>query len=274
MKKFALHTIKIVLIVYITLIAVMFAFQRSILYFPQEKQSAEDIARYAPHADIIKVTTADKIVLEALALPPRNDTAPIILAFHGNASAALWMMAQLHGLTKDGAGLVAAEYRGYSGNGGAVSEQGLYADADAYYAYIRKTYPKNPVVIYGQSLGSGVAVDLAARSPDAAALILEVPFDSIVNVVGMVYPFVPFPSILVRDQYQSIQKIGQVRVPKLFLIAGQDEVVGEASGLRLYEAADDNKDKYHAAQATHMSVYDDVCEERVLKFLHDKVRGK
>ncbi len=271
MKKFAFRTITTIILAYVMILAVMFVGQRSMMYFPQAKPSAEELANYAPTANIIQVVTQDKLVLEALEIPPQNVKAPVILAFHGNGSAAIWMASQLYGLTKDGTGLISAEYRGYSGNDGTINEQGLYADADAYYAYVRQKYPHNPLVIYGQSLGSGVAVDLASRVDGASALILEVPFDSVAAVVAKVYPFVPFPSVMVRDKYASLDKIGRVSIPKLFLIAGKDEVVGEASGLRLYAAADENKTLFRAAHAAHMTIFATGAEDEIRKFLHDKI---
>lgn len=255
--------------IYITLVGLMCVFQRSMIYFPPVPMSDEKIRASIPSAQIIHVESADNISLRAILIPPKDEKTPLLLVFHGNGAQAAWLEPQFRNVIKEqGVGVLLAEYRGYGGNDGDANEQGLYADGDAYLAYVRAQHPHNPVILYGQSLGSGVAVDVASRHVgEYDALILEVPFDTLVNVVGKVYPFVPFPSVLVKDKFLSIDKISKITAPKLFLLAGQDEIVGHASGLALYNAADDNKVLADFPVATHMGVYQAGAGDAVTHFI-------
>lgn len=274
MKKILFKSLIGILSVYVILIALMFTFQRSMMYFPQAQIPDADIKETFKRMEILQLKTEDNIELKFYMEPPANDKAPIILAFHGNGSLALSMYIKFLKLKSEGAGVLYPEYRGYGGNAGAINEDGLYKDADAYLAYLKAKYPNNPIIIYGQSLGAGVAVDVASHHiGQYNGLVLETPFDSVVTVVGKTYPLVPFKSILVRDKYLSIEKIGFISVPKLFLIAGKDDVVGAESGRRLFAAADNNKKTVEFPEATHMTVYQFGAEKEVQSFIQNTVIG-
>ena len=122
-------------------------------------------------------------------------------------------------------------------SGGKPTEAGLYADAEAAYRYLRDTLrvPPERIVIFGHSLGSAVAVELASHEP-AAGLVLDGAFASAVGRAQEVYPYVPVRWIA-RSRYASIEKIAGVRMPKLFLHARADEVIPFAHGQRLFDAA-------------------------------------
>lgn len=274
MKKFLCKSLIGILSVYVVLIALMFTFQRSLMYFPQGPVADAEIKEVFKDMEILQLKTEDNIELKFYMEPPANEKSPIILAFHGNGSLALSMYMKFLNLKSEGAGVLYPEYRGYGGNAGAINEVGLYKDADAYLAYLKIKYPNNPIILYGQSLGSGVAVDLASRHiGQYKGLVLEVPFDSVVNVVGDVYPFVPFKSLLLHDKYASIEKIGFITVPKLFLIAGQDDVVGAESGRRLFAAADSNKKWVEFPDANHFNVFQFGAEKAVQDFIQNDVMG-
>ncbi|HXY97870.1 MAG TPA: alpha/beta fold hydrolase [Steroidobacteraceae bacterium] len=115
-------------------------------------------------------------------------------------------------------------YRGYGGSSGRPSEAALTADAEAIYDSLRARH--HPIAVIGRSLGSGVAVALAARRP-VERLVLVTPFDSIANVAADHFFWLPVRH-LVRDRYDSLARIGQVRVPTLVVVAEHDEVVFRA----------------------------------------------
>ena len=126
---------------------------------------------------------------------------------------------------------------GYGESGGSPSEAGLYRDAEAAYGYLRDTLgvPPERIVLFGHSLGSAVAVELATRVP-AAGLVLDGALMSVIARAQEVYPYVPVRWIA-RSRYASIDRIGGLRLPKLFLHARADEVIPLAHGRRLFDAA-------------------------------------
>jgi fermentation-respiration switch protein FrsA (DUF1100 family) len=164
---------------------------------------------------------------------------PWILYLHGNASTIagrlnIWHYEQLRAL---GLNVLAAEYRGYGGLDGVPSEQALAEDARAAYDYLRTQLkvPAGQILIYGWSLGSAVAVTLAA-DVDEAAVILEGAPASLVAIGQQQYPYFPI-GLLMRNRFESIQRIARVEAPLLFLHSPADTIIPIAEGRRLYDAA-------------------------------------
>ena len=162
-----------------------------------------------------------------------------LLICHGNAGNLSEAGRPFHyaGLRGLGLNLLAFDYRGYGESGGSPSEDGLYRDADAAWRYLTDALrvPPDRIVIFGHSLGSAVAVELATRV-HAAGLVLDGALSSATERAQEIYPFVPVRWIA-RSRYPSIERIGRLTLPKLFLHARGDEVVPYAHGRRLYEAA-------------------------------------
>ena len=153
-------------------------------------------------------------------MAPR-DGKPVILYFHGNGGALHYRVERFRKLITDGIGLVALEYRGYGGLGGSPSEQGLIADAEAAYAYAAAHYPVQQIVFWGESLGTGVAVALAAEKP-VGRVILEAPFTSAAAVGARHYWYLPV-RLLMKDQFHSDERIGKVTAPLLILHGVHDQ---------------------------------------------------
>jgi fermentation-respiration switch protein FrsA (DUF1100 family) len=139
-----------------------------------------------------------------------------------------------------GIGLVALEYRGYGGLAGSPSEPGLIADAEAAYAFAVAHYPAQQIVLWGESLGSGVAVALAAEKP-VGRVILEAPFTSALAVGQQRYWYLPV-RLLMKDQFRSDERIGKVTAPLLILHGMHDRVIPYAMGEHLFDLA--NKPKH------------------------------
>jgi len=172
--------------------------------------------------------------------PPEG--APWVLFLHGNAAtvAARMNIAHYTELRKLGLNVIAPEYRGFGGLEGLPTESVLAADARAAYDYLRdRQIPASRLVIYGWSLGSAVAVKLASEV-DAGALILEGAPSSLVAIGQQQYPFVPV-RLLMRNPFDSIEKIDRVKAPILFLHSPEDAVIPIAEGRRLYDAARGDK---------------------------------
>jgi fermentation-respiration switch protein FrsA (DUF1100 family) len=189
----------------------------------------------------VEIPSADGVMLVAWVIrPPARDTAGRwLLICHGNGGniSDAGRPAHYAGLRALGLNLLAFDYRGYGESGGRPTEEGLYRDADAAYRYLREVrhVPPERIVLFGHSLGSAVAVELATRVP-AAGLVLDGAISSVVDRAQELYPFVPVRWIA-RSRYASIDRIGGIAMPKLFLHARNDEVIPFSHGRRLYDAA-------------------------------------
>jgi uncharacterized protein len=191
----------------------------------------------------VRLTTPDGVRLSAWLIVPQADTSRWILIFHGNAGNLGTPGRPEHDrqLRDLGLGVLAVDYRGYGDSEGSPSESGLYADARAAYDYLREVrgIPAGRIVIYGHSLGSAVAIELATRVP-AAGLIVEGAFTSVPDRGAEIYPFVPV-RLLARNRFASLERIGRVRMPVLVVHGRDDSTIPIAHGRRLFRAAPEPK---------------------------------
>ena len=168
---------------------------------------------------------------------------PWVLFLHGNGAPISARLNILHyeRLRRLGLNVIAPEYRGYAGTPGVPTEAGVEADGRAAYDYLRShlDVPPDRIVVFGWSLGSAVAVDVASRVP-FAAVILEGAPSSLVDIGQMRYPYMPI-RLLMRNPFESIRKIGAVHAPKLFLHSPEDTIVPIEEGRKLFAAANDPK---------------------------------
>jgi fermentation-respiration switch protein FrsA (DUF1100 family) len=211
--------------------------QRSLMYLPDRTRTLPQAAGL-PQATEIVLTAADGEKVLAWHVPPRAEK-PIVLYFHGNGGALTHRVDRFRALSEDGTGLLALSYRGYGGSTGTPSENGLLQDAAAAYLFAAGHYPKERIVAWGESLGSAVAIGLAAEKP-VAALVLEAPFTSAVNIAAEVYPYIPV-RLLMWDQFRSDERIGRVRAPVLILHGERDQTIPIAHGEQLFSRANEPK---------------------------------
>ncbi len=212
------------------LVALLYVGQRSLQYFP-ERIRTSPAAAGLPEAEEIALDTSDGERVLVWHIPPRGEK-PVLLYFHGNGGSLAWRVDRLRALTADGTGLVALSYRGYGGSSGRPTETGLIEDALAAYAFAAARYPAGRIALWGESLGSGVAVALAAERP-VARMVLESPFTSVADIGAQVYWFVPV-RLLIKDSFRSDLRIGKVTAPVLVLHGERDSLVPIALGERLY----------------------------------------
>lgn len=226
-----------ILVLYTALAATVYLAQRSLMYFP-DTAHVTPAAAGLPEAEEVPLTAADGTHIHAWHVPPR-DNKPVILYFHGNGGSLPGRVERFRRLIGDGIGLVGVEYRGYGGCDGAPSEQGLIEDAEAGYAFARARYPVRQIVVWGESLGTGVAVALAAEKP-VGRVILEAPFTSTEAVGARRYWYLPV-RFLMKDQFHSDERIGKVKAPLLILHGALDRTVPYAMGEQMFELANQPK---------------------------------
>jgi fermentation-respiration switch protein FrsA (DUF1100 family) len=214
------------------LLLIYFA-QRSLMYFPERTRTAPAAAGL-PEAEEVVLDTADGEKVIAWHIPPKGEHR-VVLYFHGNGGSLRFRAGRFRMLTANGLGLLAVSYRGYGGSSGSPTEPGLLADAAAAYAYAAARYPAERIALWGESLGSGVAVALAA-SHKVGRVLLEAPFTSAADVGARVYWFVPV-RIMMKDQFRSDLRIRDVRAPIMVLHGTKDDVVPFELGERLFALA-------------------------------------
>ena len=165
-----------------------------------------------------------------------------------------------------GYGVLMVGYRGF-GNSGSPSEQGLYDDGRAALQALRDRGVRDAgMVLYGESLGTGVATRMAVETPDAAALILESPFTSVPAVGADRYPLVPV-NWLIHDRFDSLARIADIHLPLLLLHGEDDTVVPVKFGRQLFAAANEPKQAVFVPHAGHNDVYNLKTQQVILSFL-------
>jgi fermentation-respiration switch protein FrsA (DUF1100 family) len=231
----------LIVVVYVALLLLLRLNEHRLIYFPgAERTLLAPPSTLGLSVERVTLTTEDGLTLVSWVIPARQDsTGYWLLICHGNAGNLSEFdrpvhYAGLHGL---GLNLLAFDYRGYGESEGAPTESGLYKDADAAYRYLReqRRVPAERIIVFGHSLGSAVAVDLASRVP-VGGLIVEGALTSVIDRGAELYPYIPVRWIA-GTRFTSIDKIGKVTAPKLFLHATGDEVIPLAHGRRLYQAA-------------------------------------
>ena len=230
-------TAVIALCLYAALAMTIYFAQRSLMYFP-DPVHVLPAAAGLPEAEEVPLIAADGVRIAAWHVPPR-DGKPVILYFHGNGGALRFRVERFRRLIADGIGLLALEYRGYGGLAGSPSEAGLIADAQAAYRFAAARYPAQQPVLWGESLGSGIAVAIAAERP-VGRVILEAPFTSAVAVGAQHYWYLPV-SLLMKDKFRSDTRIGKVTAPVMIMHGVHDQVVPYAMGEKLFDFANQPK---------------------------------
>lgn len=222
-------------------VAIVWLGQRSFIYFPSS-HVPPPASLGLPQAEPVTFTTEDGLELDAWFVPAGRPSADrTVVVFNGNAGnrshrALLAALFAGHGYST-----LLVDYRGYGGNPGLPSERGLYRDGRAALRYLAGRGDVNParIVYFGESLGAGVAVALAAEHPPAA-IILRSPASSLVSIGERHYPFLPV-RLLLRDRYPSIDLIGKVTCPVLVIAGDADRIVPPDDSRLLFEAAREPK---------------------------------
>jgi uncharacterized protein len=257
-------------VAYAALVGGLYLFQRQLLYFP-DKARPELFGFEQLGVRELTLTTEDGLSLLSWYLPARPGR-PVIAYFHGNGGHIGYRAERLLRFAREGYGVLMAEYRGYGGNPGTPTEAGFYTDARAALDFLdREAIPSNRLVLYGESLGSGVAVALAAEH-DIAALILEAPPTSVAEVAQCHFPFVP-AARMVTDRFDSLSRIGRVKAPILVLHGERDRVVPVRYGRALLEAAPEPKEGWFAPEAGHEDLASYGSLDVVVAFIDRRLGG-
>lgn len=257
----------IALAIYVFLLAFLFFFQRKLQYIPLGK--VRPLALY--HLDGFveeKLTIEDGTkILAWYKTAQKNEK--IILYFHGNAGNLGDRAHRFDAFSKNGFGVLAITYSGYSGSEGKPSEATLIKDGEAAFKFLLdKGYMPQDIVLFGESLGAAVAVQLANKF-DFYALVLESPFASVVGVAQKTYWFVPV-KLMLKDKFESVKFAPKISSPVLVFHGTADLVVAYSEGRKLFEAIKSPKKFITVEGAGHLSFADEFLLEEIKEFLVEK----
>ncbi len=225
-------------LIYAAAIAMLFLAQREMQYFPSREDPAPETLGLAG-VERLTMSTPDGESLVLWFSPP-DPGRPTVLFLHGNAGSIAHRADRLAFYQSRGFGTAFLSWRGYGGSTGQPDEAGLLLDAETALAHLAtRGIATDRVVLVAESLGTGVAVQLAARSP-VGALVLEAPFTAAVDVAARAYPGVPV-RWLMRDQFRSRDHIAKVRAPLLILHGERDSIIPISFGRTLFDLANQPK---------------------------------
>ena len=253
----------ILLIFILTYFLILFStyiFQRNLLYHPTENNYSGD--QISVDVEKIKIRTQDNIELVSWYHKKNLNNYKTILFLHGNAGSLENRIHKINHFRDMNVNFLIIAWRGFSGNEGKPTEKGLYEDARSAVRWLKSYGVKeNNIIIYGESLGTGVATEIA-QNKNFAGVILESPFTSMIDAGKDKYPYLPV-RLLLKDKYESDKKIKNVKSPVLIMHGKVDNIVPFHMGKKMYELANEPKYYYFSEYDDHMMEYN----EKLLKAL-------
>lgn len=259
----------VALAAYVAIVLVMYLQQRSLQYFPSRLGTPPQ-ALGLQNVTEERVPTPDGETIVLWSAPAKPGM-PTILFFHGNAGELAGRAARMAYYQSHGYGALFVSYRGYGASTGEISEQGLITDARTAYEYLlARGVPPEKIAVVGESLGTGIAVQLAAEKP-VAALALEAPYTATVDVAADIYWWLPV-RLLMKDQFRSRDVISRVKAALLIQHGDQDHVIPVSQGQALFAMANDPKELVIIPGADHGVIGTPEVWERELAFFGKYVR--
>lgn len=260
MESLLLSVAKLAVGVAVALPLLIFIVQDRLIFFPQrlDDLGRAVIAKRFPQVEELFIESADGVRLHAWKTRAAGVArAPIVIYFGGNAEEVFWMLDEIgnpESVPTPGVSWLLVDYRGYGASGGSPSERALVADALAWHDEMvrRDDVDATRVLAFGRSLGSGVAVQLAARRP-VRAVVLAAPFDSLLAVARRHYPYLPVAWLL-RHPFDSLTLAPAISVPMLAVVAERDEIIPPEHAERLLAAWGGRARRTLIAQATHNTI--------------------
>jgi len=258
---------KIIAVGYVVICALMFGYQRKLMYLPYVGIDAPGAYGLVDFTSL-SIQTSDNVHIQAWYKEAKRDY-PTIIYFHGNAGN-LAHRAQYFSLLRDaGFGILGVDYRGYGASEGTPSEEGFYKDGRAVIDYAQKelALPANKIIIYGESIGTGVAVQMATEYK-LAALILQSPFLSMASAASYHYPWLPV-NLLLMDRFDSQSKMANVHSPLLLFHGENDGIVPITDGKELFIRGNESKKSIYFPDTGHNNFNLELLVAAVLTFCQE-----
>jgi uncharacterized protein len=250
---------------YLLLIAAVALGQRSMIYHPDPTRS-DPVEAGVPEMVPVPLRADDGWPVTGWYAPPRSGAKPTVVFFHGNSGTIGSRAFKARILLDAGYGVFLVEYRGYGGNSGSPSEKGLYADGRAVIQWlISRGIPASRLVLYGESLGSGIALEMT-RMIEPLAVVLECPFTALADLAPP-YIIPALARAFMVDRFDNLSKIGALKAPLLVVHGELDETVPVAMGRALLTATETVTQGAFLAHGHHNDLWDNGAGAEVLEFI-------
>ena len=254
----------LLLIIYLIIVFFLYFFQRNLLYHPTENNYSGDELKVS--IEKIKIKTNEDFELLSW-FHKKNTTYKTILFLHGNAGNLENRIHKINHFKDMEVNFLIISWRGFSGNKGKPTEQGLYEDANSAIRWLKtKGLDEKNIIIYGESLGTGVATEIAQHK-NFAGIILESPFTSMIDAAKNKYPFFPV-KLLLKDKYENSKKIKNINIPILIIHGEKDSIVPFYMGKKIYELANEPKHFYFSKYDDHMMEYNEILLKELRNFIY------
>ena len=249
---------------YLFILIFTYIFQRNLLYHPGENNYFGDQLQVSIKK--VKIKTQDSIELIAWYHKKDITKYKTILFLHGNAGSLKNRIHKINHFKDMNVNFLIIAWRGFSGNKGKPTEQGLYEDARSAVRWLNaEGIDEKNMVIYGESLGTGVTTEIA-QNRNFAGIILESPFTSMIDAAKDKYSYLPV-RFLLKDKYESKKKIKNIKNPILIMHGKVDNIVPFHMGKKMYELANEPKYSYFSEYDDHMMEYNEKLLNVVKDFI-------
>ena len=255
----------ILISIYLFILISTYLFQRNLLYHPTENNYSGD--KLIVSVEKIKIKTRSNIELLSWYHKKNINDYKTILFLHGNAGSLENRIHKINNFKDLNVNFLLLAWRGFNGNKGSPSEKGLYKDARSAVDWLKfKGIEKNHIIIYGESLGTGVATEIA-QNKNFAGVILESPFTSMIDAGKTKYPYLPV-KFLLKDKYESNKKIQNIKTPILIMHGKVDNIVPFYMGEKMYDLANEPKYSYFTEYDDHMMEYNEKLLNALKEFIY------
>ena len=254
LRKNLLQLVLIIFFLYFFVLVFLFFYQRNLLYHPNEDNYSED--KILVDIKKVKILTSDNIELLGWYHEKNLKNYKTLVYFHGNAGSLENRIHKLNHFQDMNINFLIIAWRGFSGNNGKPTEKGLYEDGKSAINWLaQKGVNEKKIILYGESLGTGVATHLA-QNKSYAGIILETPFTSMIDAAKNFYPYIPV-NFLLKDKFENYKKIKNINSPILVMHGEADQIVPFLMGKKIYEIANEPKYSYFTKYDNHMMEYDE-----------------
>ena len=255
----------ILISIYLFILISTYLFQRNLLYHPTENNYSGD--KLIVSVEKIKIKTGSNIELLSWYHKKNINDYKTILFLHGNAGSLENRIHKINNFKDLNVNFLLLAWRGFSGNKGSPTEQNLYEDAWSAIKWLKSEGIKESnIIIYGESLGTGVATEIA-QNKNFAGVILESPFTSMIDAEKTKYPYLPV-KFLLKDKYESNKKIQNIKTPILIMHGKVDNIVPFYMGEKMYDLANEPKYSYFTEYDDHMMEYNEKLLNALKEFIY------
>ena len=259
-----MQLILIIFVIYFSILVILYFYQRNLLYHPNENNYSGN--KILVDIKKVKILTSDNIELLGWYHEKNLKDYKTLIFFHGNAGSLENRIHKLNHFKEMKINFLIIAWRGFSGNDGKPTEQGLYLDGSSAIDWLKKKgIDEKSLILYGESLGTGVATHLAQKK-SYAGVILETPFTSMIDAAKTFYPYIPV-NLLLKDKFENYKKIKNINLPILVMHGEVDQIVPFSMGKKIYDIANEPKYSYFTKYDDHMMEFDEKLVLALKSFL-------